>query len=273
VANSYSKAVLRCAVEQFLVNKTNACYFPSYELVNLSNASIIWNGEDFRHVNRAVIDYIMGHVMLQFTNPSEAINETNAIAKATALYQGNFFNEAITTLKPFIKAKGKKRLELVLLFNAIRLRVSGRYKALILEAVVHLRANAQNKPRQLLSDFLYGYKKISNRDFMGYVEQWDGQYLTGWACHLKKDSPIKVNIMVDNKIITSVLAGSERLDVAAIYGSNARYCGFHIALNRAQLATDSIRVTFATNKQDLRHSPIILSEHHKNRLIQQGLLK
>ncbi len=267
VANAYSKAVLRTVIDHFLVNKTNVNYFPSYEFITLSNPALIWNEDDFRHVNRAFIDYIMGNVMAQFmASPSAALAETNAIAKATALYQGNFFTEAIAVLAPFIKQKGTVRPELLLLWGAIRLRVHGKYKMLLIEGLTYLRSKISIGSWQLLRDAVLGFRKISTRDFIGYIEKWDGHVLTGWACCLGRDISIKVNVIVDDHVLMTVLADMPRADVAAIYGDKQLRCGFRLTLSRAELSSDTVRVAFADTGGDLRHSPLLLSAYDKSQL-------
>lgn len=268
VANAYSKAVLRAAVEKFVSNKDNVNYFPSYEFVTLSNPTLLWRSDDFRHVDRAVIDYIMGNVMAQFTIASPTLAQANALAKATALYQGDFLKEAKAVLEPFIKAKAKTPPELVLLWNAVRLGIHGKYKGLLLESVHYLRDKTAIKPVQLLGDFIRGYRKMAANNFISYVEQWDGEFLTGWASCLKKQSPISIKIIADNKVLMTVLADIPRADVAAIYGEQHLYCGFHIKLNSSELTTDTLHIEFVDIKRELRNSPIILTEYDKNRLKQ-----
>ena len=58
-ANTYSKSVLRAAVEPFVAGRAHVSYFPSFEFAQLSNPLAVWGREDFRHVDPTFVDYIM----------------------------------------------------------------------------------------------------------------------------------------------------------------------------------------------------------------------
>lgn len=58
VANSYSKAVQRAAVEAF-VTHSPAEYFPSYEYVAFSDADQAWGKSDYRHVSPDLVETIV----------------------------------------------------------------------------------------------------------------------------------------------------------------------------------------------------------------------
>ncbi len=102
VANAYSKSVLRAAVEQFQNSRLDVSYFPSYEFVTLSNPVPVWSNEDFRHVDRFFVDYIMNSVLDEFFEPSEKQTQMATLAKASVLYRSKFFHEAEATLSPLL---------------------------------------------------------------------------------------------------------------------------------------------------------------------------
>lgn len=66
VANSYSKAVQRAALDEFLIGKTGVDYFPSYEFVTLSNPTVAWSRGDYRHVSPDVVTRIMANVLSNY---------------------------------------------------------------------------------------------------------------------------------------------------------------------------------------------------------------
>jgi len=72
LANAYSKAVQRAALDEFLIGKTGVDYFPSYEFVILSNPSIAWSRSDYRHVSPDVINRIMGNVLDRYVEAGVA---------------------------------------------------------------------------------------------------------------------------------------------------------------------------------------------------------
>ncbi|ABV93683.1 putative GSCFA family protein [Dinoroseobacter shibae DFL 12 = DSM 16493] len=66
VANSYSKAVQRAAVETFVAETPGVDYFPSYECVTLSDPAAIWTEGDFRHVAPDLVTRIMSSVLTAY---------------------------------------------------------------------------------------------------------------------------------------------------------------------------------------------------------------
>jgi hypothetical protein len=65
VANTYSKSVLRAAVEAFVRSHDNTDYFPSYEIVTLTDRSTAYL-EDCIHINSGVVDRIMTSVVSHY---------------------------------------------------------------------------------------------------------------------------------------------------------------------------------------------------------------
>lgn len=66
LANAYSKSVQRAALDEFLLDKEGVDYFPSYEFVTLSNPTIAWSRNDFRHVSSDVVKRIMSNVITRY---------------------------------------------------------------------------------------------------------------------------------------------------------------------------------------------------------------
>ena len=66
VANAYSKAVQRAALDEFVLGKEGVDYFPSYEFVTLSNPEVAWARNDYRHVSPDVVNRIMADVLARY---------------------------------------------------------------------------------------------------------------------------------------------------------------------------------------------------------------
>jgi len=69
-ANCYSKSVQRAAVETFTKTK-NVDYFPSYEIVTLTDTAYAWSDVDLRHVRGEMVDRLMGRFLEHYTTPTE----------------------------------------------------------------------------------------------------------------------------------------------------------------------------------------------------------
>ena len=85
VANAYSKAVQRAALDEFLLDKTGVDYFPSYEFVTLSNPSVAWSRGDYRHVSQDIINRIMSNVLTNYVAGATGPAVTDAAMSRDAL--------------------------------------------------------------------------------------------------------------------------------------------------------------------------------------------
>ncbi len=74
-ANTYSKSVQRSAVEHFIQNHKNVDYFPSYEIVTLSNRQLAYELDNI-HVTRNAVAHIMNSVMSAYV-PGQALKEVD----------------------------------------------------------------------------------------------------------------------------------------------------------------------------------------------------
>lgn len=258
LANMYSKSVLRVGVEKFVSDKDNVNYFPSYEFVSLSNPELVWHEEDFRHVNHTFVDYIMGNVMAQFTDTLPSIDEKNQFLKATSLYYGGFLKEAKTLLTPLLKSSVLPKSEVLLLWSAIQLNLEGQSKSWLLRMITHFKTNRHLKLTDYIKKLADDYRRLSQLSFAGYLESWDGEYLTGWACNLKRDTPIQLKIVSGQQVIEVFLANNPRADVANVYGKKHLLCGFRIPLAQTQIEQTLVRVVFADTDYDLQGSPLSL---------------
>jgi len=93
VANTYSKAVQRAAVEYFIRKHENVDYFPSFEFVSLGDPNSNWAG-DYRHVSPHVVQRIMGSVMGKYTTGIDF--QRNVLSsEINFLYQKEKYSEII----------------------------------------------------------------------------------------------------------------------------------------------------------------------------------
>ena len=95
VANAYSKAVQRAALDEFLLDKSGVDYFPSYEFVALSNPTVAWSRGDYRHVSPDVVNRIMSNVL---SNYVDKVSEPTTAPKATMTREA-----LLSSLKMMIK--------------------------------------------------------------------------------------------------------------------------------------------------------------------------
>jgi hypothetical protein len=65
IANTLSKSTLRAVAGNFCNKHENVDYFPSYELVTLSNPNSAWEG-DKRHVRQEFVDLVMGRFISSY---------------------------------------------------------------------------------------------------------------------------------------------------------------------------------------------------------------
>jgi len=74
VANTYSKAVQRAALEQFVMEHDDVDYFPSFEAVTLTPATEAWSRSDFRHVSPYLVRRIMSSVLTSYIGDDIVLN-------------------------------------------------------------------------------------------------------------------------------------------------------------------------------------------------------
>jgi hypothetical protein len=261
LANSYSKSVLRTVVEEFMAHHSNkVSYFPSYETVNLTDPQLVWQDEDFRHVDHTMVNYITGMAMQKFVpefNHSLKIDMT----KAQILYRGKFFQQAFTLLQPHLnKNTYLDQPELLLLAQAIRWK----FRYSFTKKIVNLFYYLHPKNWAMLRWFL-GKKRSSQSDlsftntqsFIGYLEYWNGEQLTGWAIHRQQSSPLKLQILIGEQLIHEIMADLPRADVAAIYGQEYLHCGFSITLS--EIKSYPVYINVCYQQQPLIHSPFLIN--------------
>lgn len=246
VANTYSKAVLRSAVEQFSSGKENVAYFPSLEFVTLSDPRRVWDKRDFRHVDRSFVDHIMRRVMEEFCDYSrddvipENANVPFAMRKASVL--------------PGKVSPGKGKL--------VRIRRAARdWARYIMRGLV---GGLPWKTGRFVATMRRGYATLAGRSLVGHVDQWDGQYLEGWACRLNQAEPIKVKLMIGQHCIVEATADIPRRDVAEVHGPTCLRSGFCIPLSRAELqGIGKVQIVFSETGDDISNSPLTIgvAEH------------
>lgn len=81
VANSYSKSVLRAAVEPLVAKYEHIEYFPSYESVLLTERAIAF-GDDQIHVSHGMVRFNVDRMIRRYVKSSEPDTVTDAIAQS-----------------------------------------------------------------------------------------------------------------------------------------------------------------------------------------------
>lgn len=196
-ANSYSKSVLRAAVDPFLATRPHASYFPSFEFAQLSNPLAVWSREDFRHVDPHFVDYIMQSVLMQYGGRDPAGAEGRARTRDKLMRRVHQGIAATQTWRDWLRDEALALVRMA--------RPAGRRRA--------------PEPPPL----------------RGHLDQWDGSTLSGWAFVDGEGRPAQVVVRVDGREVTTTLADLERADVAAEMGDDHLRSGFHIPLDPATL--------------------------------------
>lgn len=82
VANNYSKSTLRAVAGDFVIDRDDADYFPSYEIVTESAPSIAWL-DDHIHVRHDLVQCIVAHFLAHYGCPRvvEKVNVAEDIAR------------------------------------------------------------------------------------------------------------------------------------------------------------------------------------------------
>lgn len=109
VANAYSKSVQRAALDEFLLGKEGVDYFPSYEFVTLSNPTIAWARNDYRHVSPDVVKRIMSNVITRYIGgdaaaPLTAENEMTRdglVSSLKLLHKLEKFDEVLVMVEQY----------------------------------------------------------------------------------------------------------------------------------------------------------------------------
>lgn len=193
LANTYSKAVLRTCVEQFLVGRPHVGYLPSHELVLLSEPELMWSADDFRHVDPSVVDLIMASALTQDGLRGEAsaklLTDSTArvMRRARAAAQAAGWRE---TWRRWLYRLGRWRRE----------------------------RRAARAAKQ------------ATRQVQGHVERWDGRWMVGWVFDPRASGPVSVRLILDGALLSEQPARIERADVAQAHGPAALHSGFQIDL-------------------------------------------
>jgi hypothetical protein len=80
IANTHSKAVLRAVCEEIVGLREQVDYFPSYEIVTMSNSAQVWE-KDRRHVAHGFIGKIVGYMLDHYLEGVEAFTQNYQRAK------------------------------------------------------------------------------------------------------------------------------------------------------------------------------------------------
>ena len=115
VANAYSKSVQRAALEQFVTEVDQVDYFPSYEFVTLSNPTIAWSRNDYRHVNSDLVARIMSSVISTYfpaeAQPKPSQPQQSTSGDATAMAEGLTPAAIMSTAKLMLKLEEWQKMQ------------------------------------------------------------------------------------------------------------------------------------------------------------------
>lgn len=256
VANTYSKAVLRAAVEEFVSNKANVNYFPSYEFVTLSNPDVVLRKDDLLHVDATFVDYIVANVMAEFTDAMDNTDESILLLKAKSLYYGNFIQYARKLIKPML-AKNSMNKELWAMWGLLQLPLSHGLRASFFSVLNYFKTYRNFGLIHHFKIFNRWFNLEVSRPYVGYLDFFEGGVLQGWACCLTSDEPIEISILVNDHKIKTLVANLPRADVADVYDKAILNCGFKQAFDASDWGERyTLRVVFSKTGQDLPGGPI-----------------
>ncbi|WP_284376125.1 GSCFA domain-containing protein [Amylibacter marinus] len=124
VANTYSKAVQRAALEQFCT-EYDADYFPSYEIVTLSDMKYAWIDSDFRHVRPETVDRIMAQVLNAYTEGHSSAKLLEARGWVETYFAAGRYKKVIQLVED-LEEDGTQAPEALKLRQALSYRRMGR---------------------------------------------------------------------------------------------------------------------------------------------------
>lgn len=204
VANAYSKAVLRTAVDAFVAGRPHASYFPSFEAALLSNPLAVWAREDFRHVDPRFVDFLMQAALTQYGGARDDTAAMQARTRARLVRRVGLGTAGVAVRDWWRQWRQKLAL------------------------------SKKKGPR----------RQVEVPDVVrGHLDRWDGNELVGWAYLEGQDGPVTVTVRLDGRDIATAIADIERDDVASELGEPHRHSGFHIPLDIDSLHGEEIGVS------------------------------
>jgi tetratricopeptide (TPR) repeat protein len=102
VANAHSKAVLRAVCDAVLLEREGVDYFPSYEMVTLSNPDVAWKS-DRLHVSQGFIGKLVGYMLDNYFEGVEAAAAD--YQRARGLLAGRQFVDAEAAARAALAAR------------------------------------------------------------------------------------------------------------------------------------------------------------------------
>lgn len=101
--NSLSKSMLRVAIEE-ITKKSNAVYFPSYEIVMDELRDYRWYKDDLAHPTEKAVDYIIDR-FIECSGSDEFIDYIKRVTKLNSLINHKIINQNSDSSKDFIVKK------------------------------------------------------------------------------------------------------------------------------------------------------------------------
>lgn len=100
----------------------------------------------------------------------------------------------------------------------------------------------------------YGYSSLPP-PYRGWTDVATAGAVSGWVCKADSiDSPVEVQLFVDNKFAGRTTTGLERADILDKYPAMGRTCGFRIEMPPLAAGEHSLRV-FAVDLSGTRAGP------------------
>ena len=100
----------------------------------------------------------------------------------------------------------------------------------------------------------YGYSALPP-PYRGWTDGVTDGVVSGWVCNADSvDSPVEVQLFMDNKFAGSTTTGLERGDILTRYPAMGRTCGFRIEMRPLAAGEHSLRV-FAVDISGMRVEP------------------
>ena len=254
-ANTYSKAVLRSAVEEFVTTTEAVDYFPSYEICTLSDPDLVWE-PDRRHVQRPLVGHLMGEVLAAYTGRSEG---TAAIGLDAAImaWQADRLRVARAALRsPDVGSTAADvserdgELAVALLQLGMALGLRGRRRRLWLRLVQvcrrpwagrGIRGGGPGTVGRAWWRWRGGAQARQAQTSPGFVDRWDGRVVSGWALG-RRGRPAGLLLEIEGRPPLRLLADQPRPDVARDHGRHHLHSGFHHELE-APLAAPGALLT------------------------------
>jgi len=117
-------------------------------------------------------------------------------------------------------------------------------------------ANAVNFITPSPAEYRRSPVHYQNRTQLGFIDNINGNSVSGWGLSIEQDEPVEVKLIIDGKDNISILANLARPDVADSDPRFNKNCGFIFMLGEQTLnGGEKIEVVFTQSEMSLINSP------------------